>query len=58
MGTASDLGSLWRVPVMQAPMGPAATPALAVAVAEAGGIGSLGASWTEPDADVAASTMP
>ena len=34
---------------MQAPMGPAATPALAVAVAEAGGIGSLGASWTEPD---------
>jgi nitronate monooxygenase len=49
MGTANDLGSLWRVPVMQAPMGPAATPALAVAVAEAGGIGSLGASWAEPD---------
>ena len=39
----------WRVPVMQAPIGPAATPALAAAVSEAGGIGSLGASWTEPD---------
>jgi NAD(P)H-dependent flavin oxidoreductase YrpB (nitropropane dioxygenase family) len=34
---------------MQAPMGPAATPALAAAVSEAGGIGSLGASWTDPD---------
>ena len=32
---------------MQAPIGPAATPALAAAVSEAGGIGSLGASWTE-----------
>jgi nitronate monooxygenase len=38
----------WRVPLMQAPIGPAATPALAAAVSEAGGIGSLGASWTEP----------
>ncbi len=35
---------------MQAPIGPAATPALAAAVCEAGGIGSLGASWTEPAA--------
>jgi len=34
--------------VVQAPIGPAATPALAAAVSEAGGIGSLGASWTEP----------
>jgi nitronate monooxygenase len=33
---------------MQAPIGPAATPALVAAVSEAGGIGSLGASWTEP----------
>ena len=33
---------------MQAPVGPAATPELAAAVSEAGGIGSLGASWTEP----------
>jgi nitronate monooxygenase len=32
---------------MQAPIGPAATPALVAAVSEAGGIGSLGASWTE-----------
>jgi nitronate monooxygenase len=39
----------WRVPVVQAPIGPAATPALAAAVSEAGGIGSLGASWTEPE---------
>jgi nitronate monooxygenase len=38
----------WRVPVVQAPIGPAATPALTAAVSEAGGIGSLGASWTEP----------
>jgi NAD(P)H-dependent flavin oxidoreductase YrpB (nitropropane dioxygenase family) len=38
----------WTVPVMQAPVGPAATPELAAAVSEAGGIGSLGASWTEP----------
>lgn len=35
---------------MQAPVGPVATPALAAAVSEAGGIGSLGASWTEPAA--------
>jgi nitronate monooxygenase len=33
---------------MQAPIGPAATPELAAAVSGAGGIGSLGASWTEP----------
>jgi nitronate monooxygenase len=33
---------------MQAPVGPAATPELAAAVSAAGGIGSLGASWTEP----------
>jgi len=46
----SGLPLPWRVPVMQAPIGPAATPALAAAVSEAGGIGSLGASWTEPDA--------
>jgi nitronate monooxygenase len=38
----------WMVPVMQAPVGPAATPELAAAVSEAGGLGSLGASWTEP----------
>jgi nitronate monooxygenase len=38
----------WTLPVMQAPVGPAATPELAAAVSEAGGLGSLGASWTEP----------
>ncbi len=38
----------WTVPVMQAPVGPAATPELAAAVSEAGGLGSLGASWTAP----------
>jgi nitronate monooxygenase len=38
----------WTVRVMQAPVGPAATPELAAAVSEAGGLGSLGASWTEP----------
>jgi NAD(P)H-dependent flavin oxidoreductase YrpB (nitropropane dioxygenase family) len=46
----ADLRLPWRVPVMQAPIGPAATPALAAAVSEAGGIGSLGASWTVPEA--------
>jgi NAD(P)H-dependent flavin oxidoreductase YrpB (nitropropane dioxygenase family) len=40
----------WTVPVMQAPIGPAATPELAAAVSAAGGLGSLGASWTEPAA--------
>jgi nitronate monooxygenase len=40
----------WLVPVMQAPIGPAATPELVAAVSAAGGIGSLGASWTEPRA--------
>jgi nitronate monooxygenase len=39
----------WTIPVMQAPVGPAATPELAAAVSEAGGLGSLGASWTEPE---------
>ena len=34
------------VPVMQAPIGPAATPALVAAVCAAGGLGTLGASWT------------
>lgn len=46
MAAAAKL--LWTVPVMQAPVGPAATPELAAAVSEAGGLGSLGASWTEP----------
>ena len=40
----------WRVPVMQAPIGPAASPELVAAVSAAGGIGCLGASWTEPAA--------
>jgi nitronate monooxygenase len=40
----------WDVPVMQAPLGPAASPALVAAVSGAGGIGCLGASWTEPGA--------
>ena len=40
----------WDVPVMQAPLGPAASPALVAAVSGAGGIGCLGASWTEPAA--------
>jgi nitronate monooxygenase len=33
---------------MQAPIGPAATPELVAAVSGAGGIGCLGASWTDP----------
>ena len=37
-----------KVPVMQAPVGSAATARLAGEVSQAGGLGSLGASWTEP----------
>ncbi len=33
---------------MQAPVASAATPQLASEVSRAGGLGSLGASWTEP----------
>jgi nitronate monooxygenase len=38
----------WRLPVMQAPVGPAATPELVRGVAAAGGLGTLAASWTPP----------
>lgn len=37
-----------QVPIMQAPVAGAATARLAGEVSRAGGIGSLGASWTEP----------
>jgi nitronate monooxygenase len=48
-----------RVPVQQAPMGSVSTPALAVAVAEAGGVGSitaLGLSAAQLDKMLAAMT--
>lgn len=38
----------WEVPLMQAPVGRGAAAALATAVSEAGGLGTLGASWTPP----------
>ena len=38
----------WKLPVMQAPIGPATTTALVTAVSTAGGLGTLAASWTEP----------
>ncbi|MCX7888391.1 MAG: nitronate monooxygenase [Rhodobacteraceae bacterium] len=37
-----------RLPVMQAPVGSAASPALAAAVARAGGLGGLAITWTGP----------
>ncbi len=37
------------LPIVQAPIGSAATPELAAAVANAGGLGMLAMSWTEPD---------
>jgi nitronate monooxygenase len=37
------------VPIMQAPLGGCATPQLASAVSQTGGLGTLAASWTEPD---------
>jgi nitronate monooxygenase len=48
MPTAAQLP--WTVPVMQAPIGPAASAELVAAVSGAGGIGCLGASWTDPAA--------
>ena len=39
----------WKVPVMQAPIGPATTPELVSAVTGTGALGALAASWTEPD---------
>lgn len=36
----------WRLPLMQAPLGPAATPELVSAVSMAGALGTLAASWT------------
>jgi nitronate monooxygenase len=38
-----------RVALMQAPLGRGAGDALAAAVSAAGGLGTLGASWTDPD---------
>ena len=37
------------VPILQAPMGGAAVPALAAAVSNAGALGMLGVSWFTPD---------
>jgi len=39
-----------EVPIIQAPMASTSTPDLAVAVSEAGGLGSLGHAYTQPDA--------
>jgi nitronate monooxygenase len=44
----STLG--WESPLMQAPLGRAASARLAIEVSRAGGLGTLGASWTEPPA--------
>lgn len=38
----------WAVRLMQAPIGPASTPALVSAVSNAGALGTLAASWTDP----------
>lgn len=37
------------VPIIQAPIGSATTPALAAAVSNAGGLGMLAISWTDPE---------
>ena len=36
----------WRLPLLQAPVGPAATPELVAAVSNTGALGTLAASWT------------
>ena len=38
------------LPIVQAPIGGLSTPALAAAVSEAGGLGTLSITWREPDA--------
>ncbi len=38
-----------ELPIIQAPMGSASCPALAAAVSNAGGLGTLALSWTKPD---------
>ena len=38
-----------RYPLLQAPMSGVSTPELAAAVSNAGGLGSLGAAWLQPD---------
>jgi NAD(P)H-dependent flavin oxidoreductase YrpB (nitropropane dioxygenase family) len=38
-----------KVPIMQAPVGSAATARLASDVCRVGGLGALGASWTKPE---------
>jgi len=44
------MGVPWAVPVVQAPIGPATTTELVRAVSRVGALGTLAASWTEPDA--------
>ena len=39
-----------RLPIIQAPMASASTPAMTAAVCKAGGLGSLGAAYTQPEA--------
>ncbi|HZM45542.1 MAG TPA: nitronate monooxygenase [Burkholderiales bacterium] len=39
-----------RLPIIQAPMASAATPEMAAAVCKAGGLGSLGAAYSQPEA--------
>ena len=38
----------WQLPLMQAPIGPATSPELVTAVSRAGALGTLAASWTNP----------
>lgn len=38
-----------RLPIIQAPIGSAATPDLVIAVCKAGGLGGLGLTWDSPD---------
>ena len=49
MAYARSVALPWDVPVMQAPIGPATTTRLVKAVSGVGALGTLAASWTEPD---------
>lgn len=39
----------WDLPIVQAPIGPATTPELVASVSAVGGLGTLAASWTQPE---------
>jgi nitronate monooxygenase len=48
--TGMDVQALWKFPIIQGPMAGGGSPALAAAVSNAGGLGSLGCGMLSPEA--------